>query len=266
MLKGSIFSTARGLIVRRQVHVARGRPSSERTAQHWTSPAARLYSSVPMSACAAVEKASQPSSSSYKVSGATQVKDLAGSIAKLLRSREDMQLFCIGLRATNTSVKALATARYFLEEGGAEFDLEARPFSRCVAVRYTAYSLWVRRCPQRKRRRKHTTRVGATSDTQTMGNVIAAGVNQHGETLIKVAGPAAVCTAIEALCLAERGTLKKLLYLWIQPGFEVLTSEYGGSRTLLDIWVNGLEREKEVSVQRPALCRHSSFLQRTPDG
>ena len=53
-----------------------------------------------------------------KVSSKTEVKSLAGAIAGIVRTDDDLEVQAIGAGAVNQAIKAIATARGFLAPGG----------------------------------------------------------------------------------------------------------------------------------------------------
>lgn len=53
-----------------------------------------------------------------KVSSKTEVKSLAGAIAGIVRTDDDLEVHAIGAGAVNQAIKAIATARGFLAPGG----------------------------------------------------------------------------------------------------------------------------------------------------
>ena len=53
-----------------------------------------------------------------KVSSKTEVKSLAGAIAGIVRTDDDLEVHAIGAGALNQAIKAIATARGFLAPGG----------------------------------------------------------------------------------------------------------------------------------------------------
>lgn len=53
-----------------------------------------------------------------KVSSKTEVKSLAGAIAGIVRTDDDLEVHAIGAGAVNQAIKAIATAKGFLSPSG----------------------------------------------------------------------------------------------------------------------------------------------------
>ncbi len=176
-----------------------------------------------------------------RVGGATPVPKLAGAIAHTIRATGKCTVSAIGAAAVNQAVKGIVSARFYLEESGADVEVTART-NRDVGV--NAVDMFVTRRATRVALPEGTEsafKVGSSTQAAKLGGALASnareGKGTEAEPLCCVGiGANAVLAMVKAVAFAS---------LYVEE--EGITVSMVPEKTVVPMTVDG------ESVERTAL-------------
>eukprot|EP00933_Yihiella_yeosuensis_P024307 TRINITY_DN18844_c0_g1_i1.p1 TRINITY_DN18844_c0_g1~~TRINITY_DN18844_c0_g1_i1.p1 ORF type:complete len:351 (-),score=79.36 TRINITY_DN18844_c0_g1_i1:136-1188(-) len=189
--------------------------------------------------------------STVKVSAKTNVKSIAGAVAKALRGAEIVVATAVGPEGINHAMKAFSIARCYLAADGMDFNssvIETQPDQgisqgKCYAFKVHRISVPAAQAsalvgqgvgraePLPRQARPPELQVemkcSGHGNTGPLAGAITKCLREEKEALITAIGPASVAKCVEALALARDYLQKERFELQMFPGFETITMKDG---------------------------------------